>query len=113
MGEAMEFRGWSNVYKDLPNIENIFNGFERKIPKAMDVLYTLVMSMVSYASTCKYDQVKIGNSLKYAVNLPPDFVELLLQHYELLDKNYSKFLKQIPEYINYANSRGAELNGTF
>lgn len=111
IGEAMEFRGWCKVYKDLPNIENIFKGVENKTPKSMDVLYTLIMSMVSYASTCKYDQIKIGNSLNYARKLPPDFVELLLQNYELLDKNYSKFLKQLPEYINYATSRGSSLNG--
>lgn len=110
-GPAAEFKSWCKVYANLPKIENIFNGTETKVPSRTDELYALINSMTSYASSCKYDQVKIGNSLNYAKGLPADYAELLLQNYSLLDKDYSIFLKQIPEYIDYARKRGSLING--
>lgn len=110
-GPAIEFRNWCKVYNDLPKVENIFNGIETKIPKNADSLYALINSMTSFAASCKYDQIKIGNSLNYARNLPADYVELLLQNYSLFDKDYTNFLKQIPEYINYTSKRGYVRNG--
>lgn len=110
-GPAMEFRSWCSVYQDLPKVEDIFNGLETKVPKKTDALYALVNSMTCYAANCKYDQVKMGNSLTYARHLPPDYVELLLQNYSCLDKNYIQFLKQIPEYTTYASKRGYTRNG--
>ncbi len=110
-GPAMEFKTWCKLYNDLPKVENIFNGVETKVPKSADGLYALVNSMTCFAATCKYDGIKIGNSLNYARHLPADYVELLLQNYSLLDKDYKDFLKQIPEYINYASKRGYLRNG--
>ena len=108
---ALEFKTWCSIYKDLPNIDDIFSGTEINIPKKPDELFALVASLTSRAKEYKYDAIKIGNSINYASRMPIDFTELLLQNYSLLDKDYDSFLKQIPEYQSYVSKRGGNRNG--
>ena len=44
-GPAIEFRTWSKVYKDLPNIEEIFDGKQPKVPTRTDAMYALCASI--------------------------------------------------------------------
>ena len=43
-GVAMELKTWTKIYSKLPNIEKIFDGREREVPKSLDVLYALTAS---------------------------------------------------------------------
>ena len=112
-GIATEFKGWVRVYKDLPNIKDIFDGKDVAIPTNTDTIYALTSSMINYAKKCKNDLDKIANSIKYAVQLPPDFSLLLLKDYLYLDKDYKIKLLRIPEYEKWLKTRGKLLDGAF
>ena len=106
VGVAIEFRSWNNVYKDLPNIENIFNGKEFNVPKNTDTIYALTASMVAYAREHKTDMQKIANSIIYADRLPPDFSAMLLKDYMCIEKGYREKLLKLPEFMRWVSGKG-------
>ena len=110
-GPAIEFRTWCKVYNELPTMDAIFAGTAVDVPKGTDSMYALVSSMTAYASEHRNDVIAIGNSLSYAKRLPADFAELLIQNYRDFDKDYEKFLRSVPEYMEYAAKRGRLRNG--
>lgn len=110
-GAALEFRSWCKTNYKLPDIEEIFAGKVISIPKETDILYAIVSSMSEYAKDHKYDKWQIGNSLRYASELPSDFASLLIKKYEGMDENYKSFLMQIPEYFDFSQKRGSVRNG--
>ncbi len=111
-GVAMEFRTWTRVYEDLPNIEDIFDGKSPNVPKNTDALYALVSSMVSYASEHKEDVNRIANSIRYAYKMPADFSVVLLRDYMYIEKDYKLKLMNIPEFSRWLSERGRLLNGS-
>jgi len=112
-GIATEFRGWARVFKDLPDIKAIFEGKETTIPTNTDTIYALTSAMVNYAKKHKDEMNLIENSIKYAMQLPPDFSLLLLKDYMYLDKDYKVKLLRIPEYEKWVKTRGRLLDGSF
>jgi len=111
-GLALEFRSWCNLHKDLPDVENIFNGTEARLPERSDVMYATVSAMVAYAKDHRYDRERIGNSLKYVERMPADYVALLLQCYEAMEEGYKDILMQIPEYLRLVGKRSVLRNGS-
>jgi hypothetical protein len=111
-GLAIEFRSWCNIHNDLPDVEKIFSGTEKRQPKSSDAIYAVVSSMISYAKDNKNDTEKIGNSLKYAEKFPADYVALLLQNYEIIEDGYKDILKNIPEYLALIRKRSVLRNGS-
>ena len=111
-GLAVEFRSWCNLHKDLPDMEDIFDGRETKLPERSDVVYAVVSSMVAYAKDHRYERDRIGNSLRYAKKMPADYVALLLQSYEVIEDNYKDILMQIPEYLDLIRKRSVMRNGS-
>ncbi len=109
---AIEFRSWCRVYKDLPSMDDVFNGIAGRPPKSTDSMYALISSMTVYAREHKNDHIRIGNSINYARKLPADFGALLMQNYTMIEKNYKDILMGIPEYISWARERGVLMNGT-
>jgi hypothetical protein len=69
--------------------------------------------MVNYAKKHKDEMNLIENSIKYAMQLPPDFSLLLLKDYMYLDKDYKVKLLRIPEYEKWVKTRGRLLDGSF
>ena len=110
-GTAAELRAWSRIYDKLPDIERIFSGTERRVPKGTDALYALVSSMSKYASEHREDLDAIANSIEYAEKLPPDFSVVLMQDYMNIEEGYREKLMMIPGFIRWMRSRGALLNG--
>ena len=53
-GVAVEFRTWCNVYNQLPDMDDIFNGLRPRVPKSPDVLYALTAAMTSYARSSDF-----------------------------------------------------------
>ena len=88
VGVAIEFKTWCEVYNELPNVEDIFNGKYAPVPKNSDALYALVSSMVEYARKYKDDKSKITNSIRYANLLPADYSAVLMRDYMYLEENY-------------------------
>jgi len=113
VGVATEFRGWSKAFGDLPSIEGIFDGTEKRVPKDTDTIYALTSSMVYYAKTHKDDIAKITNSIKYAMNLAPDFSLILLKDYLYIDKDYKLTLLRIPEYKKWLETKGRLLDAAY
>ncbi len=110
-GLALEFRSWCSMHCKLPDTESIFMGKATEVPKAADTLYAVVSSMTAYAKEHKNDARLIGNSLKYAVGMPADFISLLMENYENIEEDYKSFLMQIPEYYELSGKRGKVRNG--
>ena len=105
-GVAVEFKTFTRIYKDLPNVEHIFYGTEVFVPRYPDVLYALISSMISYAKEHKDNMELIENSINYALMLPPDFSIVLLKDYMYLEKDYLKKLMKIPAYTNWLMDKG-------
>ncbi len=111
-GVAAEFRTWSSVYKDLPDIEDIFDGKMPAAPTRVDSMYALTSSMVSYAREHKDEMVRIANSIRYAEKLPPDFSVVLLKDYMYIEDGYKENLIKVPEFNKWLQSKGSLLNGS-
>ena len=111
VGCAIEFKSWCEVFNDLPDIESIFKGKCREVPRQTDVLYALTSSMTAYAYEHKDDMKQIANSIEYADKLPPDFSVLVMKDYMYLDKDYKQKLLKIPQFAKWLNRKGVLLNG--
>ena len=110
-GVAIEFRTWANVYNQLPNIKDIFDGKPAPIPKSIDALYALTAAMVAYAREHKDDMRSISNSIVYADKLPPDFSAVLMKDYMYIEKDYKEKLMRIPAFSQWLRTKGRLLNG--
>lgn len=110
-GVAVEFRTFCSIYRDLPSIEDIFNGKMPPAPKSTDALYALTSSMTAYAREHKTELAKLANSIRYAERLPADFSALLLRDYMYLEKDFKNVLMRIPEFSHWLQSKGKLLNG--
>lgn len=110
-GVAVEFRTWEKVYRDLPCIEDIFAGKAPALPQNTDAMYALISSMTAYAKSHRKDIAGIANSIRYANRMPPDFSTVLMKDYQYLTENYRETLLQIPEFVQWLNTKGRLMNG--
>ena len=111
VGMAIEFKTWTKVYAELPNVQDIFLGKGVKVPTSPDALYALTSSMTAYAREHKDDLYQIANSITYAMRLPPDFSVMMLKDYMYLEDGYKQKLLQIPEFAKWLSTKGRFLNG--
>lgn len=108
---AMELRTWEKVWQELPCVEDIFSGKTPPVPTKPDALYALVSSMTAYAREHKDDLLRIGNSVSYALRLPPDFSMVLMQDYMCISPGYKEQLLSIPDFSRWLSTKGSMLNG--
>ena len=111
-GVAVEFRTWEKVYKDLPSIEDIFDGKMPSMPQNTDAMYALISAMTCYTREHKDDLGRIANSIRYADRMPPDFSAVLLKDYMYLEKDFKQTLMNIPEFTKWLQSKGRLMNGS-
>ena len=111
-GAAIEFRTWAKVYKDLPKIEDIFDGKATHVPQNADAMYALISSMAAYAKSHKDDMIRIENSIRYANKLPPDFAAILFKDYMSIEKDYKQKLMMIGEFKKWLQTKGKLMNGS-
>lgn len=111
-GVAVEFRSWAKVYKQLPDIEEIFDGKTPPLPSGTDSMYALTAAMTAYAREHKTELSKIANSIAYADRMPSDFSTVLMKDYMYIEKNYKEKLLQIPEFVRWLQTKGKLLNGS-
>lgn len=110
LGTAMEFRTWLLVYKDLPDIEDIFKGKCNIVPKTTDSLYALSTSIVAYVRQHKDDMKSIINSINYAQNMPVEYSIITLKDYLYIDEDLKHKLLKTKEYTKWLSDKGAILN---
>ncbi len=108
---AIEMRTWCNVYKELPAMEDIFDGLMPPVPRKTDAIYALVSSMTAYAREHKAEMSRIANSISYATRLPADFSAVLMRDYMAIEKGYKEKLMRIPEFSRWVNTKGRYMNG--
>lgn len=111
IGIAVEFRNWESIYKDLPKLEDIFDGKMPPVPKSTDALYALASAMTAYAKDHKQELGRITNSILYAEKFPPDFSAMLLKDYLYIEKGYKEKLLKIPAFSRWLSTKGRLLNG--
>lgn len=111
-GVAVEFRTWAKVYRELPDIKDIFDGKMPPLPSNTDAMYALASAMVTYAREHKTEISRIANSISYANKMPPDFSAVLLKDYMYIEKNYKEKLMSIPEFAIWLRSKGRLINGS-
>ena len=109
LGTAIEFRTWVKVYEGLPSIEDIFAGKETIVPKQPDMLYAVISSMVAYAHKNKNDLTGIGNSIRYVLQMPPDFSMILVKDYYAFEEEFKKKLIKLPELAEWLKKCGKYL----
>lgn len=109
---AVEFRTWVKVYKDIPSIEDIFDGKNPPLPGNTDALYALTSSMTAYAKEHLDELDRIANSIQYGDKMPPDFSTLLMKDYMYIEEGFEKKLISIPEYLHWLESKGSLVNGS-
>jgi len=110
-GIAVELRTWDGIYKDLPDLEDIFDGKMPPVPSGTDALYALASAMTAYAREHKDQMNRIANSIHYAEKFPPDFSAMLLKDYLYLEKGYKEKLMKIPAFSRWLSTKGRLLNG--
>ena len=110
-GIAIEFRTWAKVYDDLPDVKEIFDGKNPKLPTGTDAMYALVSAMTAYARAHKDDLSRVANSIAYADRMPPDFSSMLMKDYMYIEKNYRERLLQIPAFSRWLSTKGRLING--
>ena len=110
-GVAVEFRTWARVYQDLPVIEDIFDGKTPPVPTNTDAMYALTASMTCYARAHKDELGRIGNSIRYAERMPPDFSAVLMKDYMYIEADYRRKLMTIPEFNKWLQTKGSLMNG--
>lgn len=111
-GIAVEFRTWAKVYRQLPSIEDIFDGKMPVLPTNTDAMYALTASMTAYAREHKKELSRIANSIAYADRMPPDFSTVLMKDYMYIEKNFKEKLLTIPEFSRWLQTKGSLLNGS-
>lgn len=111
-GAASEFRTWSRVFGQLPDMGEVFSGRAKKVPKGADALYALTCAMAAHARGHLGDPEAIEHSIAYAQRLPPDFSVMLLKDYLCLAPGCRDVLMRIPRFAKWAGKEGGILNGS-
>lgn len=111
IGVAVEFRTWTQVYNELPKVEDIFNGKNPPLPRGTDALYALTSAMTAYAREHRNDIPRITNSLIYADRMSPDFSVMLMKDYMAIEPDYRTKLMKIPAFMRWVSTKGKLLNG--
>ena len=109
LGTAIELRTWAKIYDGLPMVEDIFAGKEAVVPMQPDMLYALISSMTAYANKNKDDLTGIGYSIRYALQMPPDFSTILINDYFAFGEAFKKKLMKLPELADWLKRSGKHL----
>ncbi len=109
-GATAEFLTWTRIYKDLPDVNLIFEGQNVKVPTSVDALYAISSSIIAHARTIKNDMVKIENAINYISKLPPDFSIVAMKDLMYIEDDYKLKLMKIPSFIQFMKTRGALIN---
>lgn len=80
MNAAVGFKEWTELYKDMPSVADIFEGKEVELPKSEALRTVLRSSMVAYARKHP-DRRLTDNSIEFACKLPWTFRVRLMHDY--------------------------------
>lgn len=111
-GIALEMKSWAQVYRDLPSVEDIFDGKRVTVPEKTDALYALSASLTAYLAEHKRDFLRIGNAVRYSMRMPADFSAMMLRDFMYVEDGYKeRLMRNVPEFTEWLRKRGVLLNG--
>ncbi len=98
---ATEFLAYCKTPKSLPIVQDIFDGKKVEYPNSMDVIYTLIQSMVSYIK-CKLSVdresitiAQMENAIKFVNKLPADYKACFKSEIEKIEPLKGKLLESM------------------
>ncbi len=103
---AYALRSWSEIYRRLPEVEDIFLGIQKGVPQRAETLYALIPEMVAYAGR-NPEEAGIQNSIAYAMKLPVEFMRKLFFDY-LRVREIRPVLKRNRDYNEWMMRSGLE-----
>lgn len=101
-GATKEFLSFIQIWKDLPDVEDVLKGKIKSVPKKSDVLYALCSALV-----VRLKDEYIDNFLKYTLKMPVEFATLAVrdavrgkwqeqiresEHFEAWSNKFSEYL---------------------
>jgi hypothetical protein len=101
VGNATEFKSYTDVYKDLPNIDDIFAGKKVEAPKSPDVNYALSSSLVSRAVRDGITKKQFGNLFTWMNDWSVEFCTITIKDMVQNPKVFSTIGK-LPEFVTWA-----------
>lgn len=95
VGEAFEFEGWCDNYKELPLMEEVFEGTATKKPNTPDAMYALISAMIEYVK--KNSELIYGTEIKHAYRylsrFPEDYIAMFFVGIKDIDGMIAKSMK--------------------
>lgn len=92
-GVASEFYAFINVYKELPDIDEILAGKYNEVPKKIDVLWALSIALITRA-----DPKHVPVILKYCSKMPKEFEVLTILNLSARSKEHENSLINCKEW---------------
>lgn len=121
-GAAIEFKAYSKVFGQLPDIDAILEGKEKTVPTKLDVLFAVSSSISSKIAADIADldgkitsrnipqktKTKIANALTYSMAFPPEYATLLVK--DLISLKLTDVLAQLPEWLQWSTKNAQYLS---
>ena len=101
LGAATSFRAYTKVYADLPNIQDIYEGKDVKVPKAPDINFALSSALVSFAP--KATKKQLANLLNFTLKpeFQAEYATLTIKDIVVIEEVRNKLLT-IPEWVAWS-----------
>jgi hypothetical protein len=108
IGNATEFKSYTDVYKDLPNIDDIFTGKNVDAPKSPDVNYALSSAIVSRVVRDGVTKKQFGSLFNWMMNWSVEFTTITIKDMITSPKVFSTIGK-LPEFVEWATKNAKYL----
>ena len=108
IGNATEFKSYTDVYKDLPNIDDIFAGKNVDAPKSPDINYALSSAIVSRVVRDGVTKKQFGSLFNWMMNWSVEFTTITIKDMITSPKVFSTVGK-LPEFVEWATKNAKYL----
>lgn len=102
-GVSAEFRAFCKVYEKFPNIDDIFLGKEKRVPKENDVLYALSIALIMRVELEKDHIKNIDHLFDYIDKFPKEFQVLTILNMANRSKQFSIVLAHEKRFLQWAD----------
>ncbi len=111
-GTAVEFEAYCKVFRDLPDIEKIFDGGYGVYPKTADALYALVSGLTEavWSRRDMISQQETDNICEYAARFPSDFGAMFFKDINNIDELRPMLMKS-REFQSWLKTHKFSLRG--
>lgn len=80
-GAGAKFHGWYKIWKEVPDIDRILDGTEKKIPERMDIQWCVISNLTTKMTSMEKDKnllPAVRHGLSYINNMTSDLVMAFL-----------------------------------